>query len=487
MKSSLSLRSYKSVSRYFPVVLVIGLSIVLIEMVEHYYSGEELFSPHFLIEMLVFGVGTPILGVVLFMLIERAEIERDQVADTLEKHLAFSEEIKTTPQYKELINHVALFPKNVAPVQTSYLHIFDSERGIFRLEVVNGEEPARIPVEMPAEITRDVCRACLLANPVDCAPRPCALAFDDPAGRPAKRYMMPLVYGKAIVAISHFDLVDDNPLTLAQIHTLKGLAPNMALAIESARLRDSHTRLVETALAERRTIAKELHDTLAQSLTYLRMKLDQFSADDSLAGITSIQKDLHQMRDIAEIAYAQVRNTLASLQPRVPQNLVEEIRSHSRKVGKRIGVAVNFKNHGDPAPLPPFVQKQLTYICREALYNIEKHAKAGQVEINLSWRKTALTIKITDDGRGFDPATTKNESSMGITLMHELAAEVNATVLIRSVQGLGTEVTVYMPLPRGEPFGLPAQAAVAGAGGGTIPGSGNAAPGPGDAALSPGG
>ena len=432
--------------RHFVIVLLLGFCVDVVEGAEHFFTGESLINSHFIIEVIIYGVGVQLLGLVLLFLVDRAEIERDQAKGDLDQHLAFSDEVTTAPEYEDLTTRIARFPRQVLPVTGTYLHIYDADKGQFQLKA-EWSLDGRISNPVKPELIRDLCQECALANFSDCTLRQCSSVHDDAHVKPAvQRFMLPLVYGNALVALLHFDLPENHQLTNNQMRTLGALAPEMALAIETARLRITHSQMVEATLAERQRIARELHDSLGQSVAYLRLKLDQLTSQDMLAGIKAIRNDLKQMRDIANTAYDQVRGTLTALHAGGKPDLIEEIRAHAKSAGKRTNLKIVINSSGEPRSLSSHSQRQIIYICREALYNIEKHARAKLIAIELLWETSYLIIKIKDDGSGFDPIDMDKYGSFGIAFMHELAAEINATVRIHSAPNSGTEVTVHIPL-----------------------------------------
>jgi two-component system nitrate/nitrite sensor histidine kinase NarX len=227
---------------------------------------------------------------------------------------------------------------------------------------------------------------------------------------------------------------------------LNHIAPSMALAIDNARPR--HVAAVRDAAveAERRQIAQRLHDTLGQSLGYLHLKLDQMTGDDALQEITAIQKELARMRDIANEAYNQVRATLATLHPASSGDLATALLAQARSIGDQAGFEVELTSEGQARPLSSLTQHQILYLIREALTNAARHAQARCVVIHLYWAAASLTIKLADDGRGFEPAALVPNGHLGLAIMHERALQINGFLKLESYPGFGTELTLWLPL-----------------------------------------
>jgi signal transduction histidine kinase len=152
------------------------------------------------------------------------------------------------------------------------------------------------------------------------------------------------------------------------------------------------------------------------------------------------------MQVVADEAFDQMRRTLAVLHPSSDKDLIGALSAHIEVVSNRTQFEVHLENHGDPIALSPLVQRQVLYICREAMYNIEKHANAQHVNIRLVWEEDLLTVKISDDGSGFLPNEINWENHYGITIMHERADDINGRITINSGLNTGTEVILQLPL-----------------------------------------
>jgi len=204
--------------------------------------------------------------------------------------------------------------------------------------------------------------------------------------------------------------------------------------------------------AEQHRIARDLHDSLAQNLGYLRLKLDQFSHDNALQQIPAISQDLQRMREIANAAYEQVQEELVRLYYTSSSDLQTALLSLARLVASRADFQIQFASEGVPRSISPDVQVHLCYLLREALTNIEKHAAARSVRIKLEWAKDTLTVTLADDGRGFEPDTVLSNGHLGLVIMRERAREVNAQLTLASRPDAGTQLIVRLPL---NPSGVP--------------------------------
>lgn len=202
-------------------------------------------------------------------------------------------------------------------------------------------------------------------------------------------------------------------------------------------------RLVE---AERRRIARDLHDTLGQDLAYLRLKLDQLASLTADLNTPGVHKDLSQMLDVANGAYNKVRQAIVMIEPVKTADLGNAIQDLAQAVGNRAGLRVVFSSQNSPTRLPEDIQRQAICIVREALNNIEKHARASQVTLSLNWRFDSLVIKIGDNGCGFQADQIPVKNHFGLAIMRERAESIHGQVTLASSDGNGAEVTLTLPL-----------------------------------------
>jgi signal transduction histidine kinase len=89
--------------------------------------------------------------------------------------------------------------------------------------------------------------------------------------------------------------------------------------------------------------------------------------------------------------------------------------------------------------------RQLFYIFREALTNVEKHARASRVAVQIGWEEKHLNMTIADDGRGFDPLSMPSGSHYGLKFMRERAELLNGSLNVHSVVGTGTKLEARVP------------------------------------------
>jgi len=181
---------------------------------------------------------------------------------------------------------------------------------------------------------------------------------------------------------------------------------------------------------ERTRIARDLHDSLGHSLGYLHLKLDQLATSDALNDVAGLAVELAQMRDVTNGAYELVRGMLAALLPSGSPDLTAALQTQARTIAERGGFEVHLSREGRSYPLAPTVQQQLLHLFEEALINVERHANASHVHLELRWATDALTIVMEDDGCGFDVDAVPIPEHYGLRIMQARAQEMNGELAI---------------------------------------------------------
>ena len=217
----------------------------------------------------------------------------------------------------------------------------------------------------------------------------------------------------------------------------------------SRKLQVLSRRLVEAQEAERRNIARELHDQIGQSLTVIQLNLQTIllapgtkalpaRLKDSLAVVDRVQKQVH---DIA-----------LNLRPMILDDLGLEpaLRWFTKRQAALAGLQARF--HADPLKqrLNMVVETECFRVAQEALTNVVRHAKAKNINVELRKEARQLHLRVFDDGLGFDVVAVREEAlrgaSLGLLGMEERAALAGGGLEFKSVPGKGTEVHAWFPL-----------------------------------------
>lgn len=263
-------------------------------------------------------------------------------------------------------------------------------------------------------------------------------------GRPALA-MIPLIvrgWRTGLVVLSYPEV---HEWSEADLQPYQATAAQLAMAIDS---RSQHLLLSErgqqlAVLEERRRLARELHDSVTQSLFSMSL-LAQVVPDLWEIDQGEARSALGQIRDLTRGALAEMRALLFELRPAAmgEQELARALQHHAEIFERRsgVGVTVDIELKGT---LPATIEQVFFRIAQEALSNIARHAHARQVLLSLRGTRP-VRLTVADDGQGFAPHTV-TEEHFGLVSMRERAASIGAQIQIDSAPGRGTSIVVEWP------------------------------------------
>lgn len=262
-----------------------------------------------------------------------------------------------------------------------------------------------------------------------------------------------------------YHLNPTEPALMAGIAQQLGLSVANALLQEQAQEREQLLgellhQVVGAQEAERRRIARELHDATGQSLTAISLGLrgvegyltQMTTADDPRVLIHQVK----ELRTFGQNALGELRNIISDLRP--PQlddlGLAAALRWYIQAYEQRRQIAVQFHVEGDDAAVPAEYGAVLFRIAQEALTNIAKHAEAESVDVELQITPLQVQLDVRDDGKGFDAQQInklQNErpGGWGLVGIRERAMLLGGRSLIDTAPGAGTHLQVIVPLPAG--------------------------------------
>ncbi len=242
----------------------------------------------------------------------------------------------------------------------------------------------------------------------------------------------------------------DRGYGIDEIALVTALAEQIGLVLETHRLRRNAEEMA--VLAERQRLARDLHDSVTQSLYSLTL----FSRAGREAAVDGdalrLQESLASLERTTLHALREMRLLLYELRPAdlEQEGLQRALELRLNTVERRAGLRLNVQM--DPAlALPPRCETDIYHIVIEALNNVIKHAAAGHVTLQLCCKagarghKTRLQLVVADDGCGFDPA--QNTGGLGLSNMRERVARLHGQIAITSAPGAGTRVEVLLPWP----------------------------------------
>lgn len=208
--------------------------------------------------------------------------------------------------------------------------------------------------------------------------------------------------------------------------------------------------LIEAQEAERRRVARELHDEIGQALTAVKIDIQ---AAQRIKDPQAIARHLEESIAIVERALAQVRNLSLDLRPSLLDDLglVTALRWYVGRQAQRTGMAMQFTAESMDSRLSTELETACFRVAQEALTNVIRHAGAVSVGIELTKTPGCLTLVIRDNGKGFDVPAVREQAflgkSLGLLGMQERVMIVGGDMQITSSPESGTEIRAVFPIP----------------------------------------
>ncbi|NML15285.1 type IV pili methyl-accepting chemotaxis transducer N-terminal domain-containing protein [Azohydromonas caseinilytica] len=225
---------------------------------------------------------------------------------------------------------------------------------------------------------------------------------------------------------------------------LDALANHLAGAMEGLRAAALER---ERAVAEERSfIARELHDSIAQSLAFLKIQVQLLRAARQRGDAAVLERTLGELDTGVRECMGDVRELLVHFRTRTNAEHIEPaLRTTLQKFEHQTGLRTHLEIDGHGLPLDPDVQVQVLHVVQEALSNVRKHAQAREVWVEVAADSAGWRFEVRDDGVGFEPEADRAETHVGLRIMRERAARIGAQVRIDAVPGAGSCVTLTLP------------------------------------------
>jgi signal transduction histidine kinase len=209
-------------------------------------------------------------------------------------------------------------------------------------------------------------------------------------------------------------------------------------------LQDLSARLVAAQEEERRSISRELHDEVGQSLSALLVEAGNAAArvpPDS----TEVRRHVESIKRLAEASVNVIRNMSLLLRPSMLDDLglVPALEWQAREVSKRTGLRVEVSADENAGELPDEHKTCIYRVVQEALHNCARHAQARKVMVEVRQETSKILLSVEDDGHGFD---TRRIRGLGLVGMEERVHHLGGELSVRSRPGKGTTVAVELPL-----------------------------------------
>jgi signal transduction histidine kinase len=230
-----------------------------------------------------------------------------------------------------------------------------------------------------------------------------------------------------------------------EVALLSAIAEQVGVAVENASLYQQAEQLA--VIEERQRLARELHDSITQSLYSVNLMTETARRTAATGDIERTQYLVARSSEIARQALKEMRLLVYELRPAAltQEGLVGAIQQRLDTVESRAGVQARLLVEGSSDELPPAVEANFYRIAQEALNNSLKHANASQVTVTLYFNQNTVELHISDDGQGFDPSDTQDKGGIGLKSMRERTEQMGGSFKINTVLEQGTNVIVSLP------------------------------------------
>ena len=201
--------------------------------------------------------------------------------------------------------------------------------------------------------------------------------------------------------------------------------------------------------AERQRLARDIHDTLTQGFASIVMLLE--AAEALLPASDPARRHVSQALRSARENLGESRRVVWALRPGQlgGGELPDALQRLAERMSDETGVQTEALVTGTPRPLSPQAQTALLRVAQEGLSNVRRHARAGRVNLTLSYIDDVVALDVQDDGDGFDTgriaALEAQLAGVGLKTMRERVEELGGTLVVESTPGEGTTVAATLP------------------------------------------
>ncbi|WP_348269926.1 two-component regulator propeller domain-containing protein [Edaphobacter paludis] len=221
----------------------------------------------------------------------------------------------------------------------------------------------------------------------------------------------------------------------------------IAILLYRLRLRRLHSQF-QAVLAERNRVAREIHDTLAQSFVGVSVQLELTAQLLAQSQVAAAGQQIDRTREYVREGLAEARRSIWDLRAITAQHTLPTRLTRLAEQSSTESLPIKIDIGGTYRALAPVFEDEILRIAQEALSNVSRHANATHVSIDLRYHSSRLTLTITDDGRGFEAAddSLPAKGHFGVQGMRERAAQIHARLSIESSPGRGTTVKLEAPI-----------------------------------------
>jgi len=265
----------------------------------------------------------------------------------------------------------------------------------------------------------------------------CIVSEMDP--RSHKTLSLPIQTRETYFGEFNAQFLPHSPPNSSEIKLIETIVENLATAmsLELKAEQEQQMSLIE----ERAVIARELHDSLAQSLSYLKMQVSRLQIlRRKSVPEEQINDVIEELKEGLNNAYRQLRELLTTFRLKLDEpGLEPALESTINEFTERLGFPVDYHYGIRHLPLTPNEEIHVLQVVREALANVVKHAKASHVGVSVTATHEQVSVAIRDNGVGL-PHNNETTNHYGLVIMQDRAATLNGKLTVKNTEGGGVEV-----------------------------------------------
>ena len=261
--------------------------------------------------------------------------------------------------------------------------------------------------------------------------------------------------GRVLGAYSlFFDETRDTPEELGLL--FRSISEHLGMALENARLLRENMRM--TLMSERQLIANEVHDSLAQTMAYMKIRLAMMQEALEASEQARAMKHAAEVQQALDGAYGDLRELLSQFRNRMdPLGLVHALQELKIKFHDRTGIEFAFENHTTDLDLSVEDEGQVFHIMQEALANVARHSGASRARLIMERVADEYRFAVEDDGLGFFALGQRMGGAeqqshlrhhLGVNIMRERAQRLNGAIQIVNLPQGGARVSLVFPARR---------------------------------------
>jgi PAS domain S-box-containing protein len=370
--------------------------------------------------------------------------------------LAVSQNVASVLEVRPLLHRILDQLKVVADYRGAAIFRLEGDEAVVLARRAPGPDPEAGPGAFSLESLRPLIDALSPGQPIIIGDvrgdSPLARAYQASVGRHLEttfrdeRCLMaaPMMVQDRMIGVITLSSDEPGCYTTHHAELARGIASYAAIALENARLYERAREFA--ALEERARLARELHDSVTQSLYSVTLYAEAASRLLASGRIEMAQTHLRDVGDTAREALQEMRLLIFELRPPVleQEGLAAALRVRLGGVEERAGIHARLDVDGD-LELPQAVEETLYRVAVEALNNALKHAHARVASVSLHGSEDTVTLEVADDGVGFDPDDRPGAGGAGLPGMEERVALIGGRFEVQSSPGAGTTIRVEVP------------------------------------------